>query len=97
MISNRTIAAGAVTFAIAYVTFKTKPPLHGDLPLLKKIKSIDLPGSSLLTAGLVALFIALEWGGSRYLWSNPKVIACLVTFGVLTTAFFVLQIIEKEE
>jgi hypothetical protein len=90
-------AAGSVTFAIAYMTFKTKPPLHGDLPFLQKIKRLDLLGGSLLTAGLVALFIALQWGGSRYLWSNPKVIACLVTFGVLTAAFFVLQIIEKEE
>lgn len=51
----------------------------------------------MLAGGLVALFFALQWGGSRYEWSNPKVYGCLVAFGILITAFVGLQAKKKEE
>lgn len=82
---------------IAYCTFKTKLPLHGELSIREKLNKLDLLGGFLLTAALVALFIALQWGGSRYPWSNPKIYGSVVTFGVLITIFVVLQVMKKEE
>ncbi|KAH8815990.1 major facilitator superfamily transporter [Xylogone sp. PMI_703] len=91
------LPAGAVTFAIAYWTFKTKPPLHDHLSFLQKLRRLDLLGGLLLTGGLVALFFALQWGGSRYKWSDPEVYANLIIFAVLSISFAILQAVKKEE
>lgn len=96
-LAHHSTAAGSVTFAIAYRTFKTKTPLHGKLSKREKFKRLDLVGGILLTAALVALFFSLQWGGSKYPWSNPKVYCSVMTFGILIIAFLVLQIIKKEE
>lgn len=90
-------AAGAVSFAIAYWAFKSNTPLHGRLSLWDKLKRLDLLGGFLLTAGLVALFIALQWGGNKYSWSSPKVYGSVIAFGILISAFVVLQTMKKEE
>ncbi|ORY17057.1 major facilitator superfamily transporter [Clohesyomyces aquaticus] len=90
-------AAGAVTFVIACWAFKRKKPVLGELSLREKLKRLDLLGACLLTAALVALFFALQWGGNKYQWSNPKVYACVVTSGILTIVFIILQIMKKEE
>lgn len=91
------VAAGAVTFVIAFMILKGKTPVHGKLSLREKLKRLDLLGSFLLIAGLVSLFFALQWGGTRYPWSDPRVYACIVVFGILATAFGVLQATKKEE
>lgn len=91
------IALGAVTFAIAFKILKTKTPIHGRLSLREKLRKLDLLGGFLLIAGLVSLFFALQWGGSRYPWSDPRVYACVVVFGVLISVFVVLQAMKKEE
>lgn len=86
-----------MTFAIAFKALKRKTPLYGKLSLRDKIQRIDLLGACLLAAGLVALFFALQWGGSRYKWSNPKVYGCLIAFGLVISAFVGLQTKKKEE
>ncbi|KAI5463883.1 major facilitator superfamily domain-containing protein [Mariannaea sp. PMI_226] len=90
-------AFGAVTFAIAYKILKTKTPFYARLSLREKLKKLDLLGGSLLIAGLVALFFALQWGGTKYPWSNPKVYACLVVFGIFMPVFVWLQASKREE
>ena len=86
-----------MTFVVAFITLKTTSLLHARLSLRDKLRKIDLLGASLLAAGLVALFFALQWGGSRYEWSNPKVYGCLIAFGILIPAFIGLQAKKKEE
>ncbi|KAK2026597.1 major facilitator superfamily transporter [Colletotrichum zoysiae] len=88
---------GAVTFAIAYKILKAKTPVHGRLPLRQKLKKLDLLGASMLLIGLVTLFFALQWGGSKYPWSDPRVYACLIVSGIFITAFVLLQATKKEE
>ncbi|RSM03805.1 hypothetical protein CEP52_007171 [Fusarium oligoseptatum] len=91
------LPAGAVTFVIAFMILKPKAPVHGRLSIREKLKRLDLLGSFLLIAGLVSLFFALQWGGARYPWSDPRVYACIVVFGILASAFGVLQATKKEE
>ncbi|KAK2036558.1 major facilitator superfamily transporter [Colletotrichum somersetense] len=91
------LAFGAVTFAIAYKILKAKTPVHGRLTLRQKLKKLDLLGASMLLIGLVTLFFALQWGGSKYPWSDPRVYACLIVSGIFTTAFVLLQATKKEE
>ena len=45
---------------------------------------------------MVCLILALQWGGSTYSWSAPKIIGLLVTFAVLFVAFVVVEILTPE-
>jgi len=39
----------------------------------------------------VCLLLALQWAGTKYAWSNPRIIVLFVVFGVLMIAFFAIQ------
>ncbi|KGO37989.1 Major facilitator superfamily domain, general substrate transporter [Penicillium expansum] len=58
-----------------------------DMTLSQKIKELDLVSNCLFIPSLTALFIALSWAGTKYPWSDEKVIALFVVFGVLLAAF----------
>ena len=45
---------------------------------------------------MVCLVLALQWGGSTYPWSAPKIIGLLVTFSVLFVAFVVVEVLTPE-
>lgn len=62
------------------------------LPLKKKLREMDFGGAALLTGAVLCLLLALQWGGSKYPWSNSKVWGCLLGFGLLIIAFAGLQI-----
>jgi hypothetical protein len=55
--------------------------------LRKKVKRLDIPASTVVIACLICLILALQWGGAIYPWSDGRVIALLVIFGVLFIAF----------
>ena len=40
---------------------------------------------------IICLLLALQWGGSKYPWSNGRIIALLVVFAVLLVVFVVIQ------
>ena len=54
--------------------------------------TLDVAGSLLCTAFVIALTLALTWGGGDYAWSNGRVIACLVVAGVALAAFLVWEV-----
>ncbi len=45
---------------------------------------------------IVCLLLALQWGGSTYAWSNGRIIALLVLFGLLFIFFIGVQIWKQE-
>jgi heme/copper-type cytochrome/quinol oxidase subunit 3 len=45
---------------------------------------------------MVCLILALQYGGSTYSWSAPKIIGLLVTFSVLFIAFVVVKVLTPE-
>ncbi|KAJ6444718.1 DNA ligase (Polydeoxyribonucleotide synthase) [Purpureocillium lavendulum] len=62
-----------------------------DLTLAQKIKALDLVSNCLFIPSLTALFIALSWAGTKYPWSDGKVIGLFVVFAVLLGAFLFNQ------
>lgn len=60
------------------------------------IRQLDLPGAFIFLPSIVCLLLALQWGGTKYSWSNGRIIALLVLFGVLLLAFILVQKIQKE-
>jgi EmrB/QacA subfamily drug resistance transporter len=46
---------------------------------------LDLAGAGLMAAGASALMLACVWGGQRYGWGSPQILALLALSGVLAT------------
>jgi hypothetical protein len=45
---------------------------------------------------MVCLILALQWGGSTYSWSAPKIIGLFITFAVVFVIFVVVEILMPE-
>ncbi|KAI1174049.1 MFS general substrate transporter [Nemania sp. FL0916] len=85
---------GGVTAASLLFFFKSPPPQvssDADATLLQKIMGFDPIGTVLFLPSIISVLIALQWGGAIYPWSNGRVIALLVVFGVLLLAFLGVQ------
>lgn len=61
-----------------------------------QILSFDLEGTFLFIPGIVCLLLALQWGGTKFAWSNGRIIALFVLFAVLIAGFVAIQIWKQE-
>jgi hypothetical protein len=61
------------------------------LTLLAKAKRLDPLGLLFFVPSMICLILALQWGGTTYAWSSPKVIGLLVTFAVTLIAFLFVE------
>jgi hypothetical protein len=59
--------------------------------LKRFLSSLDLGGSALLISSMVALFLAMQWGGQRLPWNSPVIIGLFVGFGVLVALFLLVE------
>ncbi|KAL4937614.1 hypothetical protein BDV06DRAFT_232458 [Aspergillus oleicola] len=83
---------GAVSLAALVFLLSDPPTLREDnLTLIQKIRALDLVSNCLFIPSLTALFIALSRSGTKYPWSDGKVIGLFVIFGVLLITFFLNQ------
>ncbi|RYP57543.1 hypothetical protein DL770_010646 [Monosporascus sp. CRB-9-2] len=84
---------GVVTAAIIifFLRLASRPSPSKDKTLREKFFLLDPLGFALFLVSMICLFIALEWGGTTYTWSNGRVVALFVIFSVTLIAFAVLQ------
>ncbi|KAJ7657361.1 ABC transporter [Mycena polygramma] len=78
------IAIVAVIFALPHLPTVIQKKSQS---MLKTWLHIDWVGAILSLAAVTMLLIAVQWGGNEKPWSDPTVIALLVLFAVLFTAF----------
>lgn len=71
-------------------------PTGDKLSILAQIKRLDPIGIFFFVPAIVSLILALQWGGTTYTWSNPKIIGLLVTFAVLFICFIVVEVLTPE-
>ncbi|KAF8544715.1 major facilitator superfamily domain-containing protein [Trichophaea hybrida] len=84
---------GGITIGGIWLFFK--PPKRAKVDKLtwkQKIREFDTPGTIVLLPAIICLLLALQWGGSKYSWNSGRIIGLLVTFGVLTIIFAVIQV-----
>lgn len=83
---------GAFT-ALTVLLFLRLParPQLASTPLREKLKKLDLIGLAIFLPAVISLLLAMQWGGSEYAWSNARIIALLVLFGVLGIAFLFFE------
>lgn len=83
---------GGVAGAFVFVFFKTPKAARPQPATLKeKILQLDLPGSFVLMASMVCLFLALQKGGTTEPWSSGTIIAELVVFAILLIGFIAIE------
>lgn len=75
-----------IAFAIIFFFLDLKTPKTALVPGLK---AIDWLGSLLIIGGTLMVLFGLEYGGQTEPWNSATVI-CLIVFGVVTAAIFVL-------
>ncbi|CAI7670061.1 unnamed protein product [Penicillium pancosmium] len=79
---------GGVSLATLLFLFSDpRAQSEDDLTMAQKIRELDLVSNCLFIPSLTALFVALSWAGTKYPWSDGRVIALFVVFGVLLGAF----------
>lgn len=64
---------------------------HRQDAVLNKIKRVDLGGNALLVASVVAVLVALTWGGTEHEWSSYRTLVPLILGLVGIGAFLCLE------
>lgn len=82
---------GAVTFFFILFFFKTPKAIKKKTTWKQQIGELDLLGSLFFLPAIISLLLALQWGGTRYAWSNGRIIALFVVFGALLIIFMGVQ------
>lgn len=87
---------GAVT--LVFMFFCWNPPSRKYEPAswATQLKRLDPLGTFFYVPAVICLLLALQWGGSTYAWSNGRIIALFVLFGVLFIAFAAVQYLMPE-
>ncbi|KAJ7152947.1 major facilitator superfamily domain-containing protein [Mycena filopes] len=88
---------GAVTL-IVIVLFFTAPGTRSttEMTLGERIQQFDPWGTVIFVPSIICLLLALQWGGSKYPWSDGRIIALFVLFGVFISVFIGIQIWKQD-
>src|SRR5580693_1454326 len=62
-------------------------PKMGKIPVFHRRRKVDWIGGLLLMASAVVFMLVLTWGGNRYLWLSPTIMAMIGASVVLALAF----------
>ena len=87
---------GGVAMVILFVILHLPAPKNADTSLRQQFLQLDPIGTVLFMPAIVCLLLALQWGGSTYAWHNGRIIALLILFVILTSAFIGVQIWKKD-
>jgi hypothetical protein len=87
-------AIGFLSFVM--IIFFLQPPelseLGKTLTVKQKLLRIDWLGTILLITAFTCFFLAAQWGGTTYPWSNSRVWGCILGFFLQVIAFVYLQV-----
>ena len=88
---------GAVTIVGIVLFFKSPERKNEEsIGFRERAKQFDPIGTLFFIPCIICLLLALQWGGSKYPWSDGKIIALFVVFGVLAIAFVGVQLWKQE-
>lgn len=79
-----------------FLLLHIESPKRKEQTIFAQLKSLDPIGAFFFVPSMVSLVLALQWGGTTYGWSDPKIIGLLVTFSVLFVAFIAVEVLNPE-
>ncbi len=62
-----------------------------DETFMDRFRQFDPVGTVVFMPAVICLLLALQWGGTKYPWSDGRIIALFVVFGVLIIFFLYVQ------
>lgn len=77
-----------VILSVFFFVHNIQRPEHVGLPSREKLRRLDVPGFAAFVPLAVCVILALEWGGSEYMWNNWRLILLWTVAGVLLVVFF---------
>jgi MFS family permease len=87
---------GGLAMLVILIALKPSPPVAPGLTIRQQLAKLDLLGELFLLPCLICLLLALQWGGSKYAWSNWREVFLFVLFGLCLIAFIVTEIFTQE-
>ena len=88
---------GAVTVIGIALFFKSPSRAkEASVGFKERLKQFDPWGTIVFIPGIICLLLALTWGGSKYPWSNGRIIALFVIFGILIIIWGIIQYIKQD-
>jgi hypothetical protein len=86
---------GGFALLVIFFILEPFPPVKPDMPIIERLKTLDLLGELFIIPSIVCLLLALQDGGSLYAWSNGRIIALFVMFGVCAIAFITVEVLMQ--
>jgi hypothetical protein len=87
---------GGFTIVAMLLFLHLESPPREQLSLLDQLKCLDPLGLLFFVPSMVCLILALQWGGTAYPWSAPKIIGLLVTFAITFVMFLIVEVLTPE-
>src|ERR1700710_2753096 len=76
-----------INVPLGIVSLATLLPKMAKIPVFHRRRKVDWLGGVLLMASAVVIMLVLTWGGNRYLWLSPTILAMIGASVALTLAF----------
>jgi hypothetical protein len=64
--------------------------------IFELIQRFDHIGNTLFICSVICLFLALQWGGTTYPYTDGRIIALFTVFGIHLIAFIALEVYSRE-
>ncbi|KAJ7045128.1 putative efflux pump antibiotic resistance protein [Mycena alexandri] len=92
------VPIGMITLVLTLFFLKIRTP-KGDSAATSTLKLADFDplGNLVFVPAMVTLLLAVQWGGSAYLWSSGVIIGLLLTSLVLSAIFIRIQLWAAEQ
>jgi hypothetical protein len=89
---------GAITSAFIVFFFEIPDrSARTDGTWRQRLNKFDIHGTSLFMPAIICLLLALQWGGSKYMWDNVRIIGLFVAFAILIIGFVIVQWWKQED
>lgn len=86
-----------IAFFVILLSFDGKRPQPAiSEKFMDRIRSLDLLGTALFVPALSCLLLGLQWGGTRYGWSNWRILTAIGVFLVLIGTFSYWQYRQQD-
>src|SRR6201991_3419882 len=76
-----------INLPIGLISLATLLPKMGKIPVFHRRRKVDWLGGVLLMASAVVVMLVLSWGGNRYAWLSPAIMAMIGGAVALAFAF----------
>lgn len=87
---NLPLGGATILILVIFLQLPARPPKETK-SWKEYVLRFDPIGTILFAPSIICLLMALQWGGTTYAWSNGRIIALLVVFGILLLGFAIVQ------